>query len=219
MILQRAYRQIDISTWKRRGHFEVFGRGEYPYIGLTTSVDITRLREACRETGRGFFNAFLYVVSRAMNSVENFRYRIFEDQVIQCETVDPSFNVLDPNSELFYFAYARYTEDFALFDADVEQAKEYAVKNRNLAGNRLDVMYISCLPWFGFTDIIQPMGLSASDTIPRLLWGKYAEDGGKVTVPFSITGNHGLFDGLHIAKLLDAMNRLIENPQFLLKKA
>lgn len=215
MILQRPYRQIDLGTWKRRGHFEVFGRGEYPYIGLTTSVDITSLREACTEKGSGFFNAFLYVVSRAMNSVENFRYRIYEDQVILCDAVDPSFNVLDRDSELFYFAYARYVPDFAEFSADVEKAKLHAVEKRNLASNRLDVMYISCLPWFGFTDIIQPMGLSASDTIPRLLWGKYEETGGRTIVPFSITGHHGLFDGLHIAKLLDAMNRLMEKPDFL----
>ena len=214
MILQRPYRQVNLDEWTRRGHFEVFGRGEYPYIGLTTSVDVTGLLDVSRESGRGFFNLFLYVVSRAMNSVENFRYRIYEDQVIVCETVDPSFNVLDPKTELFYFAYADYMEGYAAFDAEVERAKALALDSRNLASNRLDVMYVSCLPWFGFTDIIQPMGLSASDTIPRLLWGKYEEEGDKVTIPFSITGHHGLFDGLHIAKLLEAMNRLIEKPDF-----
>ena len=211
------YRQVDLSTWKRREHYEVFGHGEYPYIGLTTSVDITRLLAACAEKDRKFFNAFLYVVTRAMNGIENFRYRIYEDEVVLLDGVDPSFNVMDKEKELFYFAYAAYDPDFATFDARVEEAKATALAKGRLAdgNNRLDVAYISCLPWFGFSDIIQPLGLSANDSIPRLVWGKYEDNGKIVTMPFSLTGHHGLFDGFHINKLLEAMKKLLEKPDFL----
>ena len=217
MEMRHPYRRIDMETWKRRHHYEVFGRGEYPYIGLTTTLDVSGFLEACREGGDKFFNAFLYVVTRAMNAVENFRYRVFEDQVVVCDVVDPSFNVMNRETELFYFAYAEYDADFRKFDAEVEWAKDKALRTNNLGGNRLDVMYVSCLPWFGFTDIIQPMGLSAGDTIPRLVWGKFGEEGGRTTMPFSITGHHGMFDGLHISQLLDGMERLMADPSFLRK--
>lgn len=215
MQLRNPYRAVDWDTWKRREHFEVFGRRDYPYIGLTTSVEVTNLVAACRKGRHRFFNAFLYVVMRAMNSIENFRYRMFEDRVVLCDRIDPSFNVLDEENELFYFAYADYSPDFARFDADVEKAKKNALATRNLSGSRLDVAYISCLPWFDFSDIIQPMGMSSNDTVPRVIWGKFTEEERAISMSFSITGHHGLFDGLHIAKLLGAMADLAGDPSFL----
>ncbi len=212
MELRHKYRRIELSTWKRREHFEVFGRGDYPYDGVTTTVDVTSLLAFCRDNGIRFFNAFLYVVTRAMNGVENFRYRVYEDQIILCDQTDPSFNILDDESELFYFAYADYTPDFPRFDTDVEEAKAVAVETRNLGSNRLDVFYVSCLPWFGFSDIIQPMGLSANDSIPRLVWGRYQAEGERVVMPFSVTSHHGFVDGLHIARLLEKMEELLTGP-------
>ena len=172
MELRHKYRRIELSTWKRRAHFEVFGRGDYPYDGVTTTVDVSKLLEVCRRRELRFFNAVLYLVTRAMNGVENFRYRLYEDQVILCDQTDPSFNVLNTETELFYFAYTEFNRDYRKFDADVEAAKKFALETSNLGGNRLDVFYISCLPRFGFTDIIQPMGLSANDSIPPLRLGE-----------------------------------------------
>ncbi|MCD8351432.1 MAG: hypothetical protein LUC93_12565 [Planctomycetaceae bacterium] len=213
MELRHKYRRIELSTWKRRGHFEVFGRGDYPYDGVTTTVDVSRLLEVCRDKGIRGFNAFLYVVTRAMNGVENFRYRMYEDEVILCDQTDPSFNVMDEPSELFYFAYAEYTPDFPRFDKDVEAAKAVAIENKHLGSNRLDVFYVSCLPWFGFSDIIQPMGLSANDSIPRIVWGRYKEEAGRMVMPFSVTSHHGFVDGLHIARLLEKIEELLERPE------
>ncbi|MCD8138451.1 MAG: hypothetical protein LUE17_01495 [Planctomycetaceae bacterium] len=213
MELRHHYRCIELSTWKRRAHFGVFGRGDYPYDGVTTTVDVTKLLDACRDNGIRFFNAFLYVVTRAMNEVENFRYRMYEDQVILCDQTDPSFNVLDEPSELFYFAYAEFTPDFPRFDSDVEAAKAVALDNKHLGSNRLDVFYVSRLPWFGFSDIIQPMGLSANDSIPRLVWGRYQKEGERVVMPFSVTSHHGFVDGLHIARLLEKMEELLDRPE------
>lgn len=217
MEIMRPYTQINLDTWKRRQHFEQFGRGDYPYIGVTTDVDITSLLPACREHGARFFTAFLYVTMRAMNAVENFRYRLFEDQIVLCDLIDPSFNTFNPEDELFYFSYSVYNPNYLIFAIDVEQAKQAAIKDKRLASdNRVDVVYVSCLPWFRFSDIIQPMGLAANDTIPRIVWGKYeTQDNGRTTIPFSITGHHGLFDGHHIAQLLSGMEALINNPYFL----
>lgn len=213
MQIKYGYRQIDQEQWKRRDHFQVFGRGEYPYIGLTTPVDVTSLVAACRERKIRFFNAFLYATTRAANAVDNFRYRIYEDQIVLLDAADPSFNVMDKEHELFYFAYAAYDRKFRRFNDNAEQAKKAALDAHCLSGNRVDVFYMSCLPWFGFSDIVQPLGLSANDSIPRFAWGKFEDDGKKISMPFSVTGHHGLFDGLHISKLLDIMKLLLDDPE------
>lgn len=211
-------RRIDPDTWNRREHYEVFSRQSYPYIGVTVSVDVERLVVACREAGTRFSNAFMYAALRALNSVENLRYRIVDGEVVLCERVDPSFNVWHAENELFYFAYADYHRHFALFDAEVEEAKKQALTTRSLNnenGDRADVVFVSSLPWFAFSDIIQPMGLTPDDAIPRLLWGRHSVGDGKGSMPFSLTGHHGLFDGWHVAKMLAEMERLLNDPSFL----
>lgn len=215
MQIVHKYRQINLAAWKRRQHYEVFGKRDYPYGGLTTQVDVTTLREVCRDTGHKPFTAFMYIVSDAINTVENFRYRIYEEQIILCEKVDPNFNVMNPKTELYYFAQAPFQANYADFDRDVELGKRYAIEHNFLSNNRLDVFYVSCLPWFGFTDIIQPMGLSANDTIPRIVWGQYQENNGRSELPFSITAHNGFVDALHMAKLLDRMRKLLDDPAFL----
>lgn len=212
-----SHKTIDTSSWKRNRHFQVFGASDYPYIGITTTIDVGKLLAACRDTRTRFFNAFLYAVARAANSVENFRYRLHDGEIRLYDRVDPSFNVLDERDDLFYFAYTTYTRDFRQYNARIEDAKQTALASRTMGNDHgnLHLVYISCLPWFTFTDIIQPLGLSTNDSIPRMIWGKFTEENGKTTIPFSVTGHHGLVDGIHIAKLLDAISALTENPAFL----
>lgn len=204
-------RRVEMAAWKRRRHFEVFGHGAYPYVGVTATIDVTPLLAGCRRSGTGFFNAFLYVSTRAMNELENFRYRLREGEVYLYDRVDPAFTVLDPGEELFYFAYAPYTPNFPAFSAAADRAKAAALATRSLENDpeKLWLIYVSCTPWLSFTDLIQPLGVSANDSIPRVCWGRFQERDGGATMPFSVVGHHGLLDGLHIAKLLDAMAELM----------
>jgi chloramphenicol O-acetyltransferase type A len=139
----------------------------------------------------------------AMNAIENFRYRIDGERVLLYEKVDASFVVFAAEEELYYFAIVEMADSADEFDRRVEEAKRRALAGRTFEGGRPDLVYTSSLPWFGFSDIIQPMWLSQPDSIPRVVWGQVKRDGDIVTVPFSLTGHHGLFDGFHVGKLLD----------------
>ncbi len=205
-------REIDFSAWKRARHYALFAGREFPFIGFTAELDITRWDAERRQSGRKFFPAFLHTVMLAMNAIENFRYRINGGKVFLCEGTDPAFTVFEPGDELFYFATAAMTPDPAAFDRNVEEAKEKALETRCLDGGRLDVAYISCLPWFGFSDVTQPMGLRQADSVPRAVWGRCANRGDSLFVPFSITGHHGLFDGLHAARLFAAVQEPSRTP-------
>ena len=201
-----AYQEIDLANWKRARHYEVFANKEYPFVGTTTELDISEWDAARQQSNRKFFPAFLHAVTLAMNAVENFRYRIYENKVVLCETIKPSFVVFEKKEELYYFASLEMTNDPLEFDRRVEEAKQLALTKRCLESfSDTDVFYVSCTPWFGFTDCIQPMQLSEPDSIPRIMWGKVKRSGNTVTVPFSVTGHHGLIDGFHIGKLFETI--------------
>ena len=64
-----AYREIDFSGWKRIRHYELFSAREYPFIGVTTELDITEWDAARRRSGRKFFPAFLHSVMLAITEL------------------------------------------------------------------------------------------------------------------------------------------------------
>ncbi len=212
MHAEHPRREIDLATWKRARHYALFSGREYPFAGVTADLDISAWDAERRRSGRKFFPAFLQTVMLAMNAIENFRYRIDGDKVVLFERIDPAFTVFAPEDELFYFAAVDTTAHAAVFDQSVEEASRKALETRCLeGGGRLDFVYISCLPWFRFTDITQPMRLGQADSIPRVVWGQYTRHGESVSVPFSIIGHHGLFDGLHIARLFAAIQGQVWN--------
>lgn len=210
--MENGYREINLGSWKRVRHLALYERSAYPYVGVSANLEITHLLEICRARDLNFFSAFLFVAMQAMNRVENFRYRIADGGVRLYDRIDPSFTVFDPDDELFYFAYAPLCPKPALFYQRVEEAKQSALREKCLSGNELDVVHISCLPWFGFYDIIQPLTLDggAPSSVPKLMWGKFETAGGKTTIPFSVTAHHGLVDGFHIGRLFAAIDECTE---------
>ena len=62
------------------------------------------------------------------------------------------------------------------------------------------------VPWMSFTSVIQPTP-SPADSNPRINWGRYFRQDGKVLLPLAVLCNHALVDGLHISRFYSALDR------------
>ena len=69
-------RTIDLDSWPRRHHFETFRGLDYPHFGLCADVVLTDFYPYVKEHGLSFNLAMIYVISRAANSIPEFRQRI-----------------------------------------------------------------------------------------------------------------------------------------------
>lgn len=79
---------IDIATWKRRAHFELFLHSAQPFFSVTVNVDVTRLWTHCRhDKDTSFSLASLFFALRAINATEPFRLRLRGEQVIRHDQV------------------------------------------------------------------------------------------------------------------------------------
>ena len=87
-------RTIDVKTWSRREHFELFSTYGYPHWGMCANVDLTKFYSAVKEGGYSFTIAMVYVIARASNAIPEFRYRIRDEEVIEHEVVHPGFTFL-----------------------------------------------------------------------------------------------------------------------------
>ena len=46
---------VDLGSWKRRQHYQLFRRYKQPFFSVTVEVDVTRTWTACRASGSPFF--------------------------------------------------------------------------------------------------------------------------------------------------------------------
>ena len=201
---------IDKATWPRREHFDFFSAMSNPFYSLTFPVDVTPLRRRTRREGLSFYYSMVYLVTKAMEEVEAFRYRIREGQIVLHDRLIPSFTDLKPGGDLFYIVTLEAGGDLPGFcrRAKAASAAQTAFLPPTPWGED-EQIYFSCLPWFPITGLVNERDTNPLDSTPRVTWGKYEERDGRINLFLSLDLNHSLVDGVHVGQFYQALNRLI----------
>lgn len=203
-----AVHRIDLATWPRRDHFQLFRSQEWPYFSLTVEVDLSTWLPATRAAGRPFYTTLVHEVMTAVNRVEALRTRIRGDEVVLHDQVDVSFTV-PWREELFNFCLVDFTPDREAFLARSQAAIAHAQAADGLLLDdpaRDGMIFISCLPWLPFTSMTHPVHSTRGDSIPRISWGRVIERDGRLLLPLNLQLHHGLADGVHVARFVEALN-------------
>ncbi|MCL2135336.1 MAG: chloramphenicol acetyltransferase [Candidatus Bathyarchaeota archaeon] len=205
--------KIDIQTWVRKEYYEHFGKCDDPYFGITTTVDCTTAYETCKQHEYSFFIYYMYKSIKTINQIENFRYRIINQDIWLYDHVHASTTIGRPDGT-FGFALFKYTKNFTEFH---KNAKTQIANVQNTSGlranndaKRLDVIHYTTLPWFSFTSFRHEKNFTQKESIPKIAFGKYYDQQNKKHLPLSINANHGLLDGYHIAKYLELFQQELD---------
>ena len=94
--------KIDLAVWPRAELFRFFSAVSQPFYSVTFRVDVTNLHAYARAHGVSFYYALGYLVTDAVNAVENFRYTIRSGEVWLLDERVPSFTDLKPGSQQFH---------------------------------------------------------------------------------------------------------------------
>jgi chloramphenicol O-acetyltransferase type A len=203
---------INLETWNRKDHFNFFKNVLYPVYNICFDISIGRLKDYTRYKNLSFNLSMIYVVTEALNELENFKYRLRGSEVILHDSLTPSYTHIDKGAELFKMITIPMENDIARF---VEKAKEKAGKQTEyfIPGDfigRDDLVFYSILPWIRFTSIDHTINLQQGDAIPRVSWGKYFERDSEFYLPFNIQVNHLFVDGIHLGWLNDLIEEKIK---------
>lgn len=204
---------IDIEKWERKKHYNYFKGLDYPHFNICGNLDITKFYSYIKENKNPFFISFMYAATKTANNIKEFRLRIREDKIVEHETVSPSFTVMTEN-EVFSFCTAKFIDGFKNFrtntSKEIEKIKNNAVIEDELG--RDDLLYITSIPWISFTNVTHPIHMNPVDSIPRISWGKYFEENGKVKLPLSVQVHHALVDGVHVGQYFSLIQEILDNP-------
>ena len=209
---------IDMNDYKRKKHFDFFIKQDYPHMNLCANVEITRLADFLKRNEFPFYFSLIYFSMRTANQVKEFRHRIRKKKIIEHEVIHPSFSVM-AEDDIFSFCTSKYFPNFHTFlqNAKNEAEKVKAKPVIEDEPGRDDLVYITCIPWVSFTGISHPMHLHPVDSIPRIAWGKYFKDNGKLLLPFSVQVHHALMDGVHIGRFFKLFQELLDEPEKMLQ--
>ena len=204
-------RYIDVETWPRKDAYRLFSRGYLPYFSVTTPLDVTELRRFTKKEGLSFYRAMVYIVSRAMNELEPFRLRIRKDGIAVCETVSPSYTTAGRDGS-FGISDVEYLPGETMVDFCRRALEKEASQREQMVVQddvRDDLIFISSVPWFVTTSVLQEQPTNPDDSFPRVLWDRVHEEKGRQLVNFTAQLNHRLLDGSHVRDLLLRMEELM----------
>ena len=202
------YRILDIEKWSRKDHFLFFSKFEEPFFGLTVRMDCTKAYETSKSKGSSFFLYYLHSSLLAVNSIEPFRYRIRDNQVLIFDKINASPTINRENGT-FGFSYLDYFEDFIEFEKSAKIEIEKVRNSTGLipAGSGENVVHFSSIPWIDFTSLSHARSFSFPDSCPKISFGKVTESGGIKTMPVSIHVHHALMDGHDVGLFIEEFQR------------
>jgi len=201
-------RELDIENWNRKEHFHFFKQFEDPYFAVTVDFDVTSAFNYSKEHRISFFALYLHVCMKAINSVENFKYRIHDDKVVIHDVIHASPTILRED-KTFGFSFIEYDEDFKVFYKNFELEKSRVLNTNSLFPERStdDCIYCSAMTWFNFSGHKEPLLGVKKESVPKLAFGKFLKKDSKLMMPVAIAVSHALVDGYHVGQFVDAFQK------------
>lgn len=200
---------LDKETWPRKEIYEFFSRIDYPFYSVTLPLDVTNVRAFARAQGLSFYHLLVWACTKALNRLPAFRLRIRGEDLVLLDGADPSFTSMRPGEEVFQIVTLPWEADPRAFCAHAGEKASRQTALSDQAEETDGLIYFSCTPWFGFTALTNEHNFDKDDSVPRLAWGKYYEEGGRLWVHLSVEVNHRLIDGVHLGQLKQALDEEI----------
>lgn len=194
--------KIDKTNWERSAHFDSYVDADFPYIVAGTDIDVTNIYRFAREKGVSFTYCMIYAATKIANEIPHFHYRMIDSEPYRIDRNVAVTTHLLEGAEVFSMVRCD----------DYETMAEFAKKNREKADHPTadndpreaefanDIISFSSIPWIKYTHFIRTIKKLGKDTNPKITFGKYAWEGDRLMMPFTVQVHHGLMDGLHVGR-------------------
>ena len=205
-------RELDIETWNRKQQYHFFNQFDDPYFAVTVEFDVTKTYKYSKKNNISFFALYLHACMKAINSIENLKYRIQNGKVMIHDVIHASPTILR-DDHTFGFSFIHFNEDFKRFNKNFEAEKNRILNTTEMfpEQNTEDCIYCSAMPWFNFSGHKEPLFGVKKESVPKLAFGKYVKKDDKLMMPVAIAANHALVDGNHVGLFVKKFQKLLDN--------
>jgi len=212
---------LDLDSWPRRAVFEFYRNFDKPYFNICTRLDVSNLvNEMKHHPSASMFLTYHYFALRAANEIEQFRYRLRDGRVLVHDVINGGTTLMLPN-ETFTLVYFDYAKTFAEFIGPAQRAVEKTRKAGGFHPRHEDDARIHCttLPWISFTSFSHARNWRREDSVPKISFGKFTNEGDRTLMPFSVEVHHALVDGLHVGRYVTRIEEMLAKPELYLNES
>jgi chloramphenicol O-acetyltransferase type A len=207
-------RKIDRTNWIRKEHFDFFSKFDEPFFGIVSEVDCTIAYRYSKEEQHSFFSYYLHKSIIAANSIEEFKYRIVDDDVVVYDEIHASPTIARDDGS-FGFSFMEYNTDFSIFNSrvlkEISEVKNSTGLRLNDEASRNNVIHYSSIPWIQFSGLTHARNYKIGDSAPKITFGKMVEEGNIRKMNVAVYVHHGLADASHIALFLERFQNLLDS--------
>ncbi len=210
---------IDLSNPHRKKHFDFFKNMDCPHFNICANVEINGFLDFIKANNYPFTPTMVYFIARVANEIPEFRWRIRDNQILEHKFVNPSFTVNTEEADVFSFCTVDYFENFPTFLKNTLKVMDEMLTNPSMEdeAHRDDYLFLSAIPWVSFTSFSHAMHYTpTTDSVPRMTWGKYFEQGDKILMPLSVQAHHAVVDGRHTGKYFQLFQEYMQRPESIL---
>ena len=209
------YRIIDRESYYRKGVFRHFSEDCKCSTSMTARIDVTDFVEYSQKTKTKFYINFLYILTKVMNSREDYRmgYLWQTEELVCYDVINPTQYVFHDDTETFTLVYTEYCADYAVFYSNALQDVEQAKKTRDYG---LDLEHhpnwfdASCIPWLSYDSLHVELPDGYLFFAPIVNWGKYRRENGRLLMPVTVRLNHAIADGYLVANVFRLLQQEME---------
>ncbi len=204
------YREVE--SYYRRPIFDFYRASRNPFYSLTFELDAASVRAWARDRGHPVYVNLCYFLTRAMQPIEDFRYRLVDGRIVLYDEIHPGLTYPAADG-LFSFVHLRYDPDSERFNEGARALLPAPDAPASLANEEhANYIFFTSLPGVPFTSFTH-----ASDDpthgAPRVAFGRFTRDGERLRVPVGIQVNHLFIDGRALGDLYERAVAVFADPR------
>lgn len=211
------YKVIKIEEIKKINQYKWFRQFSNPCYGFNVKMDVTRLVQYTKENHQSFFINTLFLLTSALNQIEEMRMREVDGEIRLYDVINPTFIVMTSVGVFENTGFEMindYKEFYKKASSIIERVKKQtSVKEIYNDSKLYNDFYITCILWLSIESMTHPLidNDYASLSCPRICWDKYRKENDKIVMTLNITVNHCFVDGYPLSKAFGLVQEYFNN--------
>ena len=204
------------KDWSRQPYFDYYWNKIESKYSLNYQLEITAMFAEIKKRKLRFYPTMIYLIMRVINQNEEFRLSFNSNKQLGIwNFCNPSYTIFNEEDKSFSDIWTPYHSSYSAFYAaateDMERYK--GIKQIKAKPNQpANFTPISCLPWLSYSSLSLTSSPDSTLLYPLIQFGKFYLENEKQLMPFSVFVNHAIADGYHVAKLINEVEELCQNP-------
>ncbi|AFS77782.1 chloramphenicol acetyltransferase Cat [Gottschalkia acidurici 9a] len=203
------YKVVDLKKFSRSEYYEYF-MAVGTTFEMTVKIDVTKAVKKCKGEALSFYSYSIFNLTKAVNTIQNFKYDILNGQLIEWDKIIPTFTNFNQETKMFYTLWLDDMPDYQTFDKQFKKTVQTYSSSTGISPMveiPSNVFNISSIPWTHFEQFSSNTSKIDDNLKPMITTGKYEEIDSKLLLPVTIKVHHATVDGYHVAMFFEQFQK------------